>query len=99
MPSEVSAANRPRLPWVKRIYAETGAVCPNGPDEGGNWPCERGAHDECVTCGWAVAATDPRYEGFLIASEAPQPWRWMIQEYGVRAWLWHFCYLWRWRGE
>lgn len=52
MASSSRDAAHPRLPWVKQIYAETGAVCPNGPDENGDWPCERGPNDECLTCGW-----------------------------------------------
>lgn len=41
---------------IRRLTPEPAPIiCPNGPDrETGEWPCERGLDDSCLTCGWAA---------------------------------------------
>jgi hypothetical protein len=60
-------------------------ICPSGPDEYGDWPCERGPNDECLTCGWqpqnstlpsfAIAGTQRPLPPGISLNEWPPPFR------------------------
>lgn len=64
--------------------------CPNGPDDQGCWPCERGLGEECVVCDWEPGmGTAPNDQPAWQTAELARLLAMTYTPKGVTVWLAH----------